>query len=256
MRNEKEAREASTARERFLGHLGEEMLPPLAALRGSAHQAQAATEPQELHTRLEAIESSARQLEQLAHNLRSYASLGSGHTELRLHPFDPARLLEGTVEQLRPAAEHKGLSLGWSVAAGTPGQLLGDGERLRQVLDNLVANAIRFTDSGEVMVQARLQKEGPETELVLQVRDTGNGMDPEQVARLLAEEGMVPALPRAGGAGLGLALCRRLMGLMEGEMEIGSRPGGGTTITLTLPCEPWDGGGAMEAAAAAPASLA
>ena len=256
MRNEKEAREASTARERFLGHLGEEMLPPLAALRGSAHQAHAATEPQELHTRLEAIESSARQLEQLAHNLCSYASLGSGHTELRLHPFDPARLLEGTVEQLRPAAERKCLSLGWLVAAGTPGQLLGDGERLRQVLDNLVANAIRFTDSGEVMVQARLQKEGPETELVLQVRDTGNGMDPEQVARLLAEEGMVPAPPRAGGAGLGLALCRRLMGLMEGEMEIGSRPGGGTTITLTLPCEPWDGGGAMKAAADAPASLA
>jgi signal transduction histidine kinase len=256
IRNEQEARDASQARERFLGHLGEEMLPPLAALRGNAHQARAATESQNLHRRLEAIESSARQLEQLAHNLRSYASLGAGQWELRPNPFDPARLLADTVEPLRPLAEGKGLRLGWAVAAGTPGRLLGDGERLRQVLDHLLANAIRFSGNGEVMVQARLQQEGPEPELVLQVRDTGIGMDPQQVARLLGEQGTMPTPPpigHAGGAGLGLALCRRLMLLMEGEMEISSRPGEGTTITLTVPCEPGDGGSAMAATPERPA---
>jgi signal transduction histidine kinase len=252
IRNEREARDTSEARERFLGHLGEEMLPPLAALRGSAHQARAATEPQELNSRLETIESSARQLEQLAHNLRSYASLGSGHCDLRLHPFEPVRMLEESVARRRPLAERKGLRLGCSVDAGTPQQLVGDGERLHQVLDHLLANAIRFTSNGEVMVQAHLQQDGPEQELVLAVRDTGIGMDPQQVARLLSDQGLVPGPVSAGGAGLGLALCRRLMRLMEGDLQISSRPGKGTCITLTVPCEPGQGKGAIPSPPAAP----
>jgi len=245
LRNEREAREASKARERFLGHLGEEMLPPLAVLRGSAHQARTATDPQDLRTRLEAIDTSAQQLEQLAHNLRSYASLGSGRTEASLHPFDPSLLLKNTVERWRPRAEAKGLSLGWSVAADTPGLLLGDGERLSEVLDHLLANALRFTHGGDVRVQARLQQEGPEQELVLEVRDTGIGMDPELVTTLVAQEGLGPAPARAGGAGLGLVLCRRLMEVLEGAMVIDSRPGEGTTITITLPCEAGEEGHAM-----------
>ena len=252
IRNEREARDTSETRERFLGHLGEEMLPPLAALRGSAHQARAATEPQELNSRLETIESSARQLEQLAHNLRSYASLGSGHCDLRLHPFEPVRMLEDAVARQRPLAERKGLRLGCSVDAGTPQQLVGDGKRLHQVLDHLLANAIRFTSNGEVMVQAHLQQDGPEQELVLEVRDTGIGMDRQQVARLLSDQGLVPGPVSAGGAGLGLALCRRLMRLMEGDLKISSRPDEGTCITLTVPCEPGQGKGAIPSPPAAP----
>jgi len=238
IRKEREANEASEARERFLGHLGEEMLTPLAALLGSARLARRETDPQGVPPRLEAIESSAHQLEQLAHNLRSYAHLGGGHAELRLRPFEPNRLLERAVERVRPEAERKGLAIKWRVASGTPAVLLGDGERLEQVLGHLLANAIRFTDQGAVQLEASIRQKGPEPDLVLKVADTGVGMEPELVARVLAEDGTVPGPPQPGGAGLGLALCRRWLRLMQGEVQIASRTGEGTTITVTLPCEP------------------
>lgn len=237
IRKEREAHEAGEARERLLGHLGEEMLAPLAALRGSARLARGATDPQDVGPRLVAIESSAQQLEQLAHNLRNYAHLGGGHAELRLRPFEPHRLLEKAVERVQPEAERKGLAIDWQVASGTPERLLGDGDRLEQVLGHLLANAIRFTDQGAVKLEASVHQEGPEPDLVLQVTDTGVGMEPELVARVLSEDGTVPGPPQPGGAGLGLALCRRWLGLMRGKIQIASRSGEGTAITLTLPCE-------------------
>ena len=129
------------------------MLPPLAALQGSVRLARGASADAGVAQRLDAIQGSADQLSGLARSLRSFAHLGSGQAESLQRPFAPARLLEHEAQAARPAAERKGLSLTLQIASGMPEWLLGDGERLREVLQQLLANAIRFSPTGGIVLE-------------------------------------------------------------------------------------------------------
>jgi CheY-like chemotaxis protein len=148
-------------------------------------------------------------------------------------PVPPAALAAVVITLLRPRAARKGIVLHLDLAdPNLPGHVLGDPLRLRQVLVNLVGNAIKFTDSGEVTVGLRW-----ESELVLAVRDTGIGMTDEQVARLFqpftqADE---TTTRRFGGTGLGLTITKRLVETMGGTIEVQSQQGAGSEFRVRLP---------------------
>src|SRR5262249_32679219 len=157
--------------------------------------------------------------------------------ELVAEDFDLERAVASVTALMSPRALQKGLELRAAVAADVPLALRADAGRLRQILLNLVGNAIKFTDRGEVSLD--VAGNGPVSERVplrIIVRDTGIGISPDAQARLFREFTQVDASPtrRHGGTGLGLAICRRIVLAMGGEITVDSRPGVGSTFTVEL----------------------
>lgn len=142
-------------------------------------------------------------------------------------PFRIDEVMEQVVGLLRARASVQDNHLATAVAAGTPPAWIGDSARLRQILTNLVANALRFTSGGEVRIEARENAAGA---LELSVSDTGKGMAPERLDQLFHRFGV-----SEGGTGLGLAICRELAARMGGAIAVRSAPGRGTVFTVTLP---------------------
>jgi CheY-like chemotaxis protein/anti-sigma regulatory factor (Ser/Thr protein kinase) len=137
---------------------------------------------------------------------------------------------------MRPVAEAKGVPLVLRVAEDLPARVEADPDRLRQLLLNLVGNAVKFTSAGSVTVTLETAPAG----VRLSVADTGPGIDPADVERLFRPFEQGAAGERHGGTGLGLALCRRLVDLMDGTLEVDSELGAGSTFTATLPLLPTD----------------
>ena len=152
--------------------------------------------------------------------------------------FDLRMAVEDVVSLFAERAHEKGLELASLVDYDVPTALEGDPGRIRQVLTNLVGNAIKFTEAGEVVLQAELAEEGPEQATVrISVRDTGIGMTEEQQARVFESFSQADASTtrRYGGTGLGLTISRQMVGLMGGEIGVESEPGVGSTFFFTLP---------------------
>jgi hypothetical protein len=144
---------------------------------------------------------------------------------------------DGVANLVAVDAQEKGLELLFSIADGVPVSLLGDSLRLGQVLTNLIHNAVKFTDSGEVVVSVETVDRPPErVRLRFSVRDTGIGRSVEQLNKLFAPftQADDSATRRYGGTGLGLAISRQLVELMGGHIEVQSRPGGGSTFSFTI----------------------
>jgi CheY-like chemotaxis protein len=135
-----------------------------------------------------------------------------------------------------PQTERKGLELGYKLASDTPHTIVGDPNRLRQLLTNLVGNAVKFTSEGEVFVRVESQLEEGNHRLHFAVRDTGIGISPEGIARLFKSFSQVDASTTRhfGGTGLGLAISRRLSEMMGGEMWVESTPGSGSVFHFTI----------------------
>ena len=146
-------------------------------------------------------------------------------------------LVDSAIATFRPQAERKGLSLVAAVAPGSTDALVGDPTRVRQILFNLLGNALKFTDRGGAMIRARTEPLGEGgTRVVLSVSDTGIGLDEAQQARLFVPFSQADSSTtrRFGGTGLGLSIVRRLAQLMDGDVAVESTPGGGSTFTVTL----------------------
>lgn len=182
--------------------------------------------------------SGANALLRLLDNVLDVSKLETGQLRLSLEPTDVGALARGVVDLQRLRACAKKLELNLQVQAQLP-MLLLDSTRLAQVLHNVLSNAIKFTDIGRVDIDLRLVDEAGQSQLQIEVRDTGIGISEAAQASLFKPYAQVShAYKRSGGTGLGLVICRQLVGLMNGSLALDSAPGVGTTITVVLPVTP------------------
>ncbi|MBM3521839.1 MAG: response regulator, partial [Alphaproteobacteria bacterium] len=188
----------------------------------------------------EAIGNSAETLLSLVNDILDISKLESGRIDLETVDFNLASLVESAVVLLTPRAHIKKIELGVYIHPVARRDLRGDPTRLRQVLLNLVGNAIKFTDRGSVEIDVRAhQLDDRRLKMRFAVTDTGIGIAPEGRARLFGKFNQADAsiTRRYGGTGLGLAICRQLVELMGGEIDVESEPGRGSTFWFTLPLE-------------------
>ncbi len=234
-RNQAEA--ANRAKSAFLANVSHELRTPLTAVLGFSSLLREKTLSEKDRGYLEAIRAAGKSLSQLIDDILDLSRIEADKIELRTQPVDPRALLRDLKLMFDHLAAAKGLDLRIAVGAEVPLALLGDEIRLRQILVNLIGNAIKFTDAGHVEVRATGEEEGGKFHLRVAVADTGPGIpldQQEEIFHLFTQRrGQDSA--RYGGTGLGLGICRRLAALMGGEIRLASAPGQGSTFTLVVP---------------------
>jgi len=187
---------------------------------------------------LRVASASADTLLSLISDLLDYSEIEAGQIRIEHDTFDLQELLEDVVESFLPRVEAKGIELALHVQGEIPKRLSGDRERVRQILVNLVSNAVKFTDRGTVIVSVESSRcTAHDLDVVLSVSDSGPGIPPDRLAGLYQPFSRAGAQARRqyGGLGLGLAVCKRLTQLLGGTIETHARPEGGTIFAVTLP---------------------
>src|SRR5690606_35026204 len=229
------AEQASLAKTRFLATLGHEVRTPMTGVLGMSELLLGTGLDARQRGYADAIRRAGEHLMRLVNDALDLARIEAGKLDLVVQPFDLPALLDEVGGLVEPMARQRGLQFLCHVDAGTPRWLLGDAGRVRQILLNLLGNAVKFTESGSVSMQAAPIATGG---VRLVVSDTGPGLNAEQQAHLFRRfeqaEGARTAA-RYGGSGLGLAICQELAVAMGGRIELDSTPGQGTDFTVDLP---------------------
>ena len=231
---------ASKAKSDFLANLSHEIRTPLNGVLGLAEALERGELDAGQRDIVKGVKDSALVLNELLGDLLTFSSLEAGKIELCEAPMRLAEVVEAAAEQHRPSAEAKGLALAVEIDPEAEGAVLGDAGRIRQVLGQLLSNAVKFTASGGVVLRLSAVGAGETMRQVLEVADTGVGFDPDHAERLFRrfEQGDASFTRRFGGTGLGLAICRQLVDLMGGDIRAAGRPGRGATFTVELPLNP------------------
>ncbi|HWR04499.1 MAG TPA: PAS domain S-box protein [Humidesulfovibrio sp.] len=231
------AEAASSAKSDFLANVSHEIRTPLHGVLGMLHLLGASSLDTEQADYLDKAQYSARSLLSVINDILDFSKIESGTLELTEEPFDPAMLVRSSVAVFDEQAREKGLTLSFQAQGSVPRSLTGDAGKIRQMVFNLVGNAVKFTDAGSVDVRMTvLDQPGDRALLMLSVADTGVGI-PEDLQDVVFEpftQAEAVYTKRFQGTGLGLAIVRRLAGLMDGGITLESQPGRGTTITLAL----------------------
>jgi len=238
---ERRAKAASNAKSEFLDILGHEVNTPLDTLVRMAQQLGEEPLTGTQKNLAEAMGASSQMLRRLFDDMIDYSQMEARSLELKPGSFDPAELARSIVRLMRPRAQERGLSLELDLAPGTPPSMVADPDRLRQVLVNLVSNAIKFTETGGVIMRVQpVALDSGAPGLRFSVLDTGIGLAGDARARLFesfTQGGAGGAEARRGGMGLGLAICDKLVALMGGKIQVDSAAGQGSTFWFLLPRE-------------------
>jgi two-component system sensor histidine kinase/response regulator len=238
---------ASRAKSQFLANVSHEIRTPLNAILGMTGIALRREAPPRLRQYLERIRASGQLLAEIVEDILDLSRIEAGRMEMEREDFDLGDLLAQVAEVVGTRAADKGLEVAFDLAPDVPRRLHGDPVRLKQVLLNLINNAVKFTHEGEVVVLIRTADARRDKAVVrFAVRDTGIGIAPEHLKDLFEPFRQVDASStrRYGGAGLGLALSRRLVRMMGGELVAESVPGRGSTFTFDVELELAQVGGA------------
>ncbi|MGA3067651.1 MAG: response regulator [Tepidisphaeraceae bacterium] len=234
----KEAADAANrAKSEFLANMSHEIRTPLNGIIGMTQLLLRTTlsVPQRRYATI--VNSSGEALLALIKQILDFSKVEAGKLELETIPFSLRQVVEDVVEMLAQKASQKGLELACQVEGALPKYLIGDPERLRQILINLVSNAIKFTERGEVLVRAVLDSRPDNEKLVVRflVRDTGIGIASERLDRLFKMFSQVDTSTtrKYGGTGLGLAISKQLVELMKGQIGVESTVGKGSTFWFT-----------------------
>ncbi|MFZ5512163.1 MAG: PAS domain S-box protein [Pseudomonadota bacterium] len=236
-----EAEAASRAKSAFLATMSHEIRTPMNGVIGLVEVLAHSNLSEHQADLVRTIRESATALLGIIDDILDFSKIEAGRLELERLPVAVLDLVEGLCDSMIPVASRGGVELRLFVSPAVPERVLSDEVRLRQILYNLLGNAIKFSAGrpdrpGRVSVRVEVAAAAP-LRLAFSVADNGIGMTPEAVQVLFAPftQGEVSTTRRFGGSGLGLAICKRLVDLMQGEIAVASTPGQGSTFTVTLP---------------------
>ncbi|MBI5653997.1 MAG: response regulator [Chloroflexi bacterium] len=236
-RARREIQNAQQARSDFLANMSHELRTPLHEIIGMTELVIATDLTAEQHQYINTARAASNALLSLINDVIEFSELEAGQLGLEERPFDLSEPIERALEIMRARAGDKGLELALTRGAQVPKQLIGDANRLRQVLANLVANAIKFTDAGKISIRVDAEPvNAHQVELHFRVSDTGIGI-PQDRQELIFEpfqQSDSSATRRYGGLGVGLALAKQLVRLLGGRIWVASQPGEGSVFHFTV----------------------
>jgi CheY-like chemotaxis protein/nitrogen-specific signal transduction histidine kinase len=238
------AEAASRAKSEFLANMSHEIRTPVTAILGYLELIQGECPrrcefgQKQLSPYIDIVAKNAKLLLGLIDNILDLSAIDAGQVECDVLECDPARIAREVVDTLAVQANAKGIRLEVVPEGGVPALILGNPPRLRQILANLVANAVKFTEIGSVCVRLAYRPSNARSgELRIDVADTGIGISPEGLSRIFLpfSQGDGSCTRKHGGTGLGLTICKRLANLLGGDITASSVLGRGTVFSVTLP---------------------